>query len=224
MYAAIAILAALKAREKTAGGQHIDVSLNDSAISWMTYMAANYFATSRVPERMGSAHPNIVPYQCFEAGDGKYFTLAVGNDGIWKSFCKALDSDELGKNQKFATNPKRVENRDVLISILTRIFLTKTRDEWIKILLKEKVPAGPVYAMDEVFSDPQVLHRNMLVEIKHPKASKILQIGIPIKFSETPGEIKLSPPLLGQHTEEILKHLLGYSKEKVNRLRQEGVI
>jgi formyl-CoA transferase/CoA:oxalate CoA-transferase len=224
MYAAIAILAALRAREKTGEGQWVDVSLNDSAISWMTYMAANYFATGKVPERMGSAHPSIVPYQCFEAGDGRYFTLAVGNDGIWRNFCKALDSEELARNPKFTTNPRRVENRNELVRRLAKIFLTKARDEWIKILLKEKIPCGPVYTTDEIFVDPQVLHRNMLVEIEHPRADKIKQIGIPIKFSETTGEIRTPPPLLGEHTEEVLRDILGYSTEKINQLREEGLI
>ncbi|RLI40567.1 CoA transferase [Candidatus Bathyarchaeota archaeon] len=224
MYAAIAILSALIAREKTKKGQWIDVSLLDSTVSWMTYMAANYFATGMVPKRMGSAHPNIVPYQCFKARDGKYLTVAVGNDRIWKNFCEALGLENMVENPKFATNPKRVENRDELIPVLEKAFLSKTRDEWIEILLKKGVPCGPVYTMDEVFRDPQVLHRKMLVEIEHPKVGKIKQIGIPMKFSETPGEIKVPPPLLGQHTEEILKNLLGYSEEEINQLRSEEVI
>ena len=224
MYAAIAILSALIAREKTKKGQWIDVSLLDSTVSWMTYMAANYFATGMVPKRMGSAHPNIVPYQCFKARDGKYLTVAVGNDRIWKNFCEALGLENMVENPKFATNPKRVENRDELIPVLEKVFLSRTRDEWIEILLKKGVPCGPVYAMDEVFRDPQVLHRKMLVEIEHPKVGKIKQIGIPMKFSETPGEIKVPPPLLGQHTEEILKNLLGYSEEEINQLRSEEVI
>jgi len=224
MYAAIAILSALIAREKTRKGQWIDVSLLDSTVSWMTYMAANYFATGIVPKRMGSAHPNIVPYQCFKARDGKYLTVAVGNDRIWKNFCEALGLENLIENPKFATNPKRVENRDELIPVLEKVFLSKTRDEWIGILLKKGVPCGPVYTMDEVFRDPQVLHRKMLVEIEHPKVGKIKQIGIPMKFSETPGEIKVPPPLLGQHTEEILKNLLGYSEEEINQLKREEVI
>lgn len=224
MYAAIAVLSALVAREKTGKGQWIDVSLLDSTVSWLTYMAANYFATGEVPIRAGSAHPNIVPYQCFETSDGKYLTVAVGNDNLWKSFCNALGLEELIENPKFATNPKRVENRNELIPILTKIFLTKTREEWMEVLLKERVPCGPVYTMDEVFHDPQVLHRSMLVEIEHPKAGRIRQIGIPMKFSETPGKIKAPPPLLGQHTKEILRSLLGYSENDIDQLKKEGII
>jgi formyl-CoA transferase/CoA:oxalate CoA-transferase len=224
MYAAIAILSALIVREKTGKGQWIDVSLLDSTVSWLTYMAANYFATGIAPKRMGSAHPNIVPYQCFKARDGKYLTVAVGNDRIWKNFCVALGLEDLIENPKFATNPKRVENKVELISLLEKAFLNKTRDEWIAILLKKGVPCGPIYAMDEVFCDPQVQHRKMLVEIEHPKVGKIKQIGIPMKFSETPGEIRTPPPLLGQHTKEILKNLLGYSEEEIKQLEREEII
>ena len=224
MYAAIAILSALIAREKTGKGQWIDVSLLDSTVSWLTYMAANYFATGVAPKRMGSAHPNIVPYQCFKARDGKYLTVAVGNDRIWKNFCEALGLEDLIEDPKFATNPDRVKNKDELIPLLEKAFLNKTRDEWIAILLKKGVPCGPIYAMDEVFCDPQVQHRKMLVEIEHPKIGKIKQIGIPMKFSETPGGIRTPPPLLGQHTKEILKNLLGYSEEEILQLEREEII
>jgi formyl-CoA transferase/CoA:oxalate CoA-transferase len=224
MYAAIAILAALMARERTRKGQWIDVSLLDSTVSWLTYMAANYFANGEVPEKMGSAHPNIVPYQCFEARDGKYLTLAVGNDALWRDFCKALDLPRIVEDPKFVTNPERVKNRHELIAILVQIFSTKPRDEWTEILLKAGVPCGPVYTLDEIFLDPQILHRKMLSEMQHPKAGKIKQMGIPMKFSETPGEIGPPPPLLSQHTKEILKSLAGCSNEEIDQLKEEGVI
>ncbi len=224
MYAAIAILSALRARDQTGRGQYIDIALLDSTVSFMTYMAANYFATGEVPPRMGSAHPNIVPYQCFKAGDGKYFTLAVANDRIWQSFCKAVGLEHLAEDTRFKTNPDRVRNRSQLIPMLEKLFLEKPRDEWLKILEENRVPAGPVYTMDEVFSDPQVLHREMLIEMSHPKIGKIKQIGTPMKLSETHCEIKLPPPLLGQHTEEVLKDLLGYTQEEIKQLREQGVI
>lgn len=222
-HATIAILSALIARKTTGKGQWIDMSMFDGAVSWMTYMAANYFATGKVPERMGSAHPNIVPYQCFETKDRRYINIAIGNDRLWTSLCKVLGLEKLAQDPKFATNPMRVENRNELISMLTKVFLTKTRNEWLKILGRE-IPCGPVYTMDEIFSDHQVLHRGMLVEIDHPVAGKIKQIGIPMKFSETPGEIKAPPPLLGQHTEEILKKFLKLSEKDVSQLRKEKVI
>lgn len=224
MYAAIAILSALIARQKTGKGQWIDISLFDGTVSWMTYMAANYFATSKAPKKMGSSHPNIVPYQCFETSDGKYISLAVGNDNIWRNFCKALGLEKLAGNPNFATNSKRVENRNKLINFLTKILLTKTRDKWLKILTEKKVPCGSIYTMDEIFVDPQVIHRNMLVEIGHPKTGKIKQIGIPIKLSETPGRIRAPPPVLGQHNKEILRSLLEYSVDEIDQLEKEGVI
>lgn len=224
MYAVIAILSALMAREKTKRGQWIDVSMLDSTISWMTYMAANYFATGEIPTGMGSAHPNIVPYQCFKASDGKYLTLAVGNDSIWRNFCRGLNLQGIVEDPRFATNPKRVENRNELTSMLTKIFLAKPREEWLEILGKEGVPSGPVYTMDEIFLDPQVSYRKMRVEIEHPTSGKIKQIGIPFKFSEGLGKIRSPPPLLGQHTAEILQSLLGYSKVEINTLKEEKVI
>jgi formyl-CoA transferase/CoA:oxalate CoA-transferase len=224
MYAAIGILAALIAQDRTGRGQWIDVSLLDSTVSWLTYMAANYFVTGEVPEKMGSAHPNIVPYQCFEAKDGKYLTLAVGNDALWRNFCKALDLRQIVDDSKFASNPERVRNRHELIANLVRIFLEKPRDEWIQILLKAGVPCGPVYTLDEIFLDSQIMHRKMLSELEHPKAGKIKQIGIPMKFSESPVEIGSPPPLLSQHTKEILKSLVGCSNEELAQLKKEGII
>jgi len=187
-------------------------------------MAANYFATGEAPKRMGSAHPNIVPYQCFEGRDGKYIIIAVGNDRIWKDFCKALGFEKLADDEKYVTNRKRVENRNELIDKLNKIFLTKTRDEWLKALTENNVPCGPVYGMDEIFTDPQVLHREMLIEIEHPTIGRIKQIGIPIKFSEMPLKIKTPPPLLSQHTNEILQNWLGYSIDEINKLKKEDVI
>lgn len=224
MYAAIAILSAIIAREKTGKGQWIDISLMDSTVSWMAHAAANYFATGVMPKRMGSAHPNIAPYQCFKTGDGKYLTLAVGNDEIWKRFCTALGLEKLAEDPEFATNSKRVQNMDRLASMLSKIFLTKKCDEWIKILIDNEVPCGPVSTIDEVFRDPQVLDRDMLIEVEHPKAGKIKQTRIPIKFSETPLRKRSPPPLLGQHTNEVLKSLLGLSQKEINRLKTKGVI
>lgn len=224
MYAAISILAALRAREITGKGQRIDISLLDSAVSWLTYMAMNYFATGRNPRRMGSAHPNIVPYQCFEDKNGRYFAVAVGTDGHWKDLCRAIGKPEWMENPKYATNPKRVENRDELVEVLSEIFKTKSRDEWLRMLEEHDVPCAPVYEVSEVLSDPQVMHREMIVEVDHPTIGKLKQLGIPMKFSETPCRIKYPPPLLGQHTEEILKELLEYSDEEIEELKREGVI
>jgi crotonobetainyl-CoA:carnitine CoA-transferase CaiB-like acyl-CoA transferase len=173
---------------------------------------------------MGSAHPTIVPYQCFEARDRKYFTVAVGNDGIWRNFCKATQLEVLIEDQRFATNPKRVENRHELLSQLVKIFLTKDRDDWIDLLRRERVPCGPVYTVDEIFQDPQILHRNMRLELKHPKAGNISQIGSPLRFSEAVSKTWTAPPLLGQHNEEILRDLLRYTPQEINQLKTNSII
>ena len=224
MYAAIGILAALAARARTNKGQWIDTSLLDGTVSWMTYMAANYFATGKSPERMGSAHPTIVPYQCFETSDGQFISLAVGNDKLFQNFCKAIQSESLADDQRFSTNPSRVINRDRLIPILEEVFKQKPRDEWLRILTEEGVPAGPVYSMQEVFSDPQVLERKMLLRIQHPTAGEISQIGIPMMFSDTNPQIRSPPPILGEHSNEILGKLLGYDERRIAELRDEGVV
>ena len=224
LYAVIAILAALRAREETGRGQYIDISLLDSSISFMTYMAQNYFATGKNPVKMGSGHPNIVPYQAFRAGDGRWIILAVANDRIWKRFCEAAGLQHLADDPRFATNPDRVKNRDQLIPIIEEVIASKPSHEWVKIFIEAGVPCAPVYQMSDIFSDPQVLHREMLLEIEHPKLGKLKQIGFPIKFSETPCQLRYPPPLLGEHTEEVLKELLGYSDEEIQRLREKGVI
>ena len=224
MYAAIAILAALAARTRTGKGQFIDISLLDSTASWLTYMAANYFANGKNPERMGSAHPTIVPYQCFETQDGEFVTVAIGNDKLFQGFCQALDLKELPTDPRFLTNPNRVANRDALMPILERRFREKPRREWLGILTDAKMPAGPVYSMSEVFSDPQILHREMLVKTMHPKAGEISQIGIPMKFSETKPSIERPPPLLGEHTDQILTELLGYDKQRISTLHERAIV
>ena len=224
MYAAIAILAALAWRERSGKGQWIDISLLDCTVSWMTYMAANYFGTGISPERMGSAHPTIVPYQCFETLDGQFITLAVGNDKLFRNFCRAINRDRLADDPRFSTNPSRVNNREQLIPMLEELFKQKSRDDWLNVLTEAGVPAGPVYSMQQVFSDPQVLQRNMLVRIRHSTAGEISQIGIPMKFSDTNPEIKSPPPLLGEHVNEILGKLLGYDEKRIAELKSEGVV
>ncbi len=224
MYAAIAIISALWLREKTGKGQYLDLSLLDTSVSWMTYMAQNYFATGKSPKPMGSAHPNIVPYQCFKTKDSKYMVLAIGNDNFWRVFCETVGLKDLANKPEFRTNSGRVENKNKLIPLLEKLFQGRNRDEWINILNKAKIPCGPVYKMEEIFKDPQVLHREMLVKVKHPKIGELEMVGTPIKFSETPLKISKYPPLLGEHTEEVLNKLLGYSKKEIEKLRREKVI
>jgi crotonobetainyl-CoA:carnitine CoA-transferase CaiB-like acyl-CoA transferase len=173
---------------------------------------------------MGSAHPTIVPYQCFETSEGRFITLAVGNDKLFQKFCKAIHRESLANDQRLSTNPSRVINRDRLIPILEEVFKQKPRDEWLRILTKEGVPAGPVYSMQEVFSDPQVLQRKMLLRIRHPTAGEISQIGIPMMFSDTNPQVRSPPPTLGEHSNEVLGKLLGYDERRIAELRNEGVV
>ncbi len=221
MFAAFAIAAALVRRARTQEGERLDVSLLDSQLAWLTYMAANYFATGKDPERAGSRHPTIVPYQAFVTADG-YLNVAVGNDDIFRRFCHALGRPELARDPRFATNPKRVENRGALEPLLDAVFRERTNAEWMRLLNAHAVPAGPIYRVSEVAQDPQVASRGMIVQLAHPKAGSIQAFGTPFKSlhdrtSHSP------PPLLGQHTDEVLASL-GYTASQVTELRRSGVV
>jgi len=222
MFAAYGILVALYNREKRGRGQMIDVSLLDSQVALLTYQAGAYFASGEIPQPVGSGHPVIVPYQAFKAKD-VYFNIAAGNDKLWKILCKAIGLEKAIDDPKFATNAKRVENREEIVKVISDIIITKNGEEWLKILTDAGVPCGPIYTMDKIFTDPQVLHRQMLKKLDHPKVGKIKVTGVPIKLSDTPGEVETAPPILGQHTQEILTEL-GFSDQDIKKLRQEKVI
>jgi formyl-CoA transferase/CoA:oxalate CoA-transferase len=222
MFAAFGIMLALFHRQKTGKGQWVDTSLLDSQIAWLTYRAGEYFASGKLPEKVGSGHPMIVPYQAFKAKD-EYINIAAGNDQLWKRFCKVINMENIMDDPKFVTNAKRVENRKELIAILSKIIETRTGAEWLKLFEDAGIPAGPIYTLDKLFSDPQVLHRKMMVELTHPKAGKIKVTGVPVKLSEAPGEITTPPPLLGQHNKEVLKDL-GYSAEEIEKLIADKVV
>lgn len=224
MYAAIAIISALYRREKTGVGERIDISLLDTGVSWLTYMAMNYFATGENPRKMGSAHPSIVPYQCFKDKFGRYFAIAIGNDEHWRRLCKAIGREDWINDERYSTNPNRVKNREELIEELSKIFEGNSREYWMKILIEHSVPCAPVNEISEILNDPQVIHREMVKEIIHPKIGLIKQLGIPIKYANTKLEIENPPPTLGQHTEEVLTKILGYEKEKILNLKMNGVI
>lgn len=221
MWATIGILSALWERERSGQGQWIDVSLLDTMVSWQTYLAGNYFATNNDPKPLGGAHPNIVPYQVFEASDG-HFILAVGNDSLWNSLVDVLDVEAL-RDRKFKTNPDRVQNRDELISILEEIFKRKTRDEWVDMLESAKIPCGPVNKLSDILNDAHIKEREMVVEMEHPSLGILKMLGVPVKLSRTPGRIKTVPPAQGEHSETILKQM-GYSKEEIETFIKEGII
>ncbi len=222
MFAATGILTALYHRERTGQGQHVDASMLDGQVSWLTYQAGRYLASGNVPQRIGSAHPLIVPYQDFEASDG-FINIAAGNDNLWKKFCAVTDLNDIADDPKFATNPKRVENRDEVVAIVSKKIKTKTMQEWLDILNDTGVPCGPIYTVDQIFKDPQVLAREMLVEVDHPKCGKIQVTGSPIKLSETPAEITTHPPMLGEHNNSILQEF-GFSEEDITKLKEDKVI
>ena len=224
LFACSAILAALHYREKTGEGQYIDMALLDAQVAWLANQASNYLISGKVPRRMGNAHPNIVPYEAYETKDGTYIALGVGNDNQWQKFCKRARLENLIHDPRYATNPKRVENRKELVSFLQEIFRQKTSAEWLRVLAEAEVPCGPINTIDRVFADPQVLARGMLVEMEHPATGKYRVVGSPMKLSETPVQYKTPPPRLGEHTEEVLREILGYEPAQISRLREEKAI
>jgi crotonobetainyl-CoA:carnitine CoA-transferase CaiB-like acyl-CoA transferase len=223
MLGAYAVMTALFHRARTGQGQYLDVSMLDLQVSWLTYQAGAYFAAGSPPPRVGAAHPNLVPYQAFKCSDGKYVNVAVGNDRFWLRFCDALGRPDLAQDPAYAQNKDRVRQRAKLVGILEQEFKKRPVKHWVRVLEKGGVPCGPINDMADVFSNPQVLERKMLEELDHPTAGRIKQTGISIKFSDTPGEIKSPPPVLGQHNEEILASL-GYSKDDVKSLKQSGIL
>jgi crotonobetainyl-CoA:carnitine CoA-transferase CaiB-like acyl-CoA transferase len=223
MFAGLGILAALIRRSKTGEGDRIDISLLDGQVSWLSYQAGYYFATGKNPERLGTSHPTIAPYQAFKASDSN-FVVAVGNDALWVKFCDALSLDSLKADPRFARNPDRVKNKEELARILAEFFAKEKSKVWLSLLEKAGVPSAPIYSLDEVFKDPQVQFRHMVEEIDHPKLGrKIRMIGSPIKMSKSEFKIRLAPPTLGQNTEEILSSL-GYSKDEIRNLKTENAI
>lgn len=223
LFAANAIQAALLARARTGHGQAIDIALLDCQVAWLANVASNYLVSGQRPGRFGNGHPTIVPYQSFRAREG-FFCLAVGNDGQWQKLCHLLGRPELAVDPRFATNPARVQHRDVLIPLLQEMFLTQDSAFWLREITAAGIACGPVQTIDQVFADPQVLARDMVWTVPHPTAGEVRLTGSPLKLSETPVVCYLPPPLLGQHTDEVLTALLGYTAEEVTRLRNAKAI
>lgn len=222
MYATIGILAALQHRNVTGKGQMLETSLLETIVSWQTYVATAFWATGKVPGRSGSAHPSIAPYQALRAKD-QAFIVAVGNDALWQKFCTALGAPELLQDPRFTTNKDRVINRDLLIPLLEERLAADTAVNWSERFEAVGVPAGPIYDIGQVWADPQVVAREMKVSVEHPTLGSVDVPGVPIKFSETPGVVKTAPPLLGQHTDELLARL-GYTAEQIRAMRDGGAI
>ena len=223
MYASIAICAALAHRALSGAGQHLDLALLDSQIALLAYQNTNYFATGVPPGRIGNLHPNIVPYQPFRAADGDLI-LACGNDNLYRKFCEAAGCPELASDPRFVNNGKRVENRAELTRLLSEVFSKRSKREWLELLEAAGVPNGPINNVAQVFEEPQVKARGVRIELEHPAAGKVPGVASPMRFSATPIEYRLAPPLLGQHTAQVLRGLLGKSEAEIARLRAAGVI
>lgn len=223
LFAANAILASLYARDRTGSGQYIDISLLDAQVAWLANVGSNYLVTGEVPKRYGNAHPNVVPYQVFEACDG-YFAFGIGNDGQWRTFCEAVAHPEWGQDERFCTNAARVEHRDVLIPLLAEVFMQRDVASWLDLLEDAGIPAAPINTLDGVFRDPQVQARNMRIEVSHPTAGTVSVVGSPLKLAVSPPRVRYPPPLLGQHTVEVLQQLLDYDEATIQALRNDSII
>ena len=222
LYAAIGILAALNERHISGEGQNIDISLFDSQISALVNVASNYLVSGKIPKRMGNEHPNIVPYQTFPTKDGE-MVVAVGNDRQFRKLCELLNIPDISLDKKFATNPMRIQHRQELISIISEEMKKKTSKEWLRSLNEIGVPAGPINDLSELFSEEQVIEREMVQEIDHPTSSSVHLVGSPLKLSRTPVKIKRHPPLIGEHTNEILQEL-GFEQEEIDNFREQQII
>ena len=225
LWAAISINAALRHREVTGEGQHLDISLLDTQVSLLSIQGLNYLTSGEVPGLLGNAHPNIVPYQVFPTADGNII-VAVGNDDQFKRYCEFAGVPELINDERFVTNKARVQNREALTQILNEVMRQNPSAYWLEELEKNKITCGPINNIDQVFADTQVVARDMRIEMNHPATGgePVSLIGSPSKMSVTEVSYRHAPPMLGQHTEEVLEELLGLDAAECNQLREQGVI
>jgi crotonobetainyl-CoA:carnitine CoA-transferase CaiB-like acyl-CoA transferase len=223
MLAAQGTILALYHREKTGRGQKVDISMLDGQVALLTYHANSYFATGNIPPRRGNKHPSITPYETYACADG-YLNLGVGNDSLWRRFCDSMELSEIRDDPRFAVNADRVKNREVLAGLLVPLFADLKVAPTLAALKEAGIPCGPINDLSQVFSEPQVIARDMVLDMDVPEAGPTKLTGVPIKLSETPGAVKTPPPSLGQHTEEILDSLLGIGASARRALRDDGVI
>ncbi|SIT38427.1 L-carnitine dehydratase/bile acid-inducible protein F [Paraburkholderia piptadeniae] len=223
MYSSVAVLTALAHRERTGEGQYIDMALLDVQVAMLANMNSNFLASGKPPVRWGNAHPNIVPYQTFQTSDS-WIIVAVGNDGQFRKFVEAGHRVDLADDDRFATNPARVRNREILVPILAEMVRTRSKHEWIGALEAAGVPCGPINDLDEVFDNEQVVARGMQVQLPHPSGGTVKLVRNPIRMSATPPEAQAHPPTLGEHTEAILRDVLGYDDAHIEALRDQSVI
>ena len=223
MYSTVGILAALHERSTSGLGQYIDMALLDTQVAWLANQNANYLIGGKVPECMGNAHPNVMPYQTFRTKDGNII-IATGNDGQYQRLCVAAGLPDAATDPRFATNALRIANRDACTALLAGAMKTKTTTEWVALLEIVGVPCGPINRLDEVYADPQVQHRGLKINMSHPLAGNVPLTANPIKYSRTPITYDRAPPLVGQHSDDVLRDLLGKSAEEVARLRTRKIV
>jgi formyl-CoA transferase/CoA:oxalate CoA-transferase len=220
MWACVGLLAALHERQRTGQGQWVDISLVDGQIAWLTYVAAGHLATGEVPQRYGSAHPTIVPYQAFPTADG-HLMVAAGNDGLWQRFARVAGLGELAADPRFATNPDRVRNREQLLPLIEDVLRTRPAQECVELLAEAGVPVGRINTVDQALAHPQVVAREMTAEVEHPNAGTLRVVTSPIKLSASPPAVRTAPPEHGQHTAEVLAGL-GVDDEQIAGMRSRG--
>jgi crotonobetainyl-CoA:carnitine CoA-transferase CaiB-like acyl-CoA transferase len=223
MFSCSAILAALYAREQTGEGQRIDMSLLDSQVALMSYVASNHLVSGKLPGRYGNGHPNIVPYQSFKARD-QYFAFAAGNDRQWAKFCEAVERPEWISDDRFATNRARVQNRALVVETLSDLFTMRDASEWMQLCDGIGIPSAPINNMAQVFSDPHVQEREMLLRVEHPTDGQVPLVGTPFRIPTAPVQVRYPPPVLGQHTEEVLKDFLDFDDQAIQDLYDQEVI
>jgi crotonobetainyl-CoA:carnitine CoA-transferase CaiB-like acyl-CoA transferase len=223
LYGCIGILAALRHRERTGQGQQVDIGMLDTHVAWLANQAMNYLATDENPARLGNQHPNIVPYQVFPTADG-HIVLSIGNEPTFQRFCENFDATHLLADPRFATNAARVENRAAATEAITEVMRRHPTGWWVERLEALKIGCGPINTLKQVFADPQVQARGVVVEMAHGSGAMVKTVANPVRLSETPAEYRLPPPLLGEHNEEILQDLLGMEPEELAALREKGII
>ena len=233
MYSTVAILAALRHAERTGQGQHIDMALLDVQVAMLANLGANFLVSGRpadrVPGRMGNAHQNVVPYQVFEtaptpSGERDHMILAVGNDGQFAKFCAIAGHPEWATDPRFAKNADRVRNRSILVPLLEAVLKTRPKADWLAELDRQQVPGGPINSLAEVFADPHVQHRKMISHWQHTLGTEFDLVSSPLKLSRTPVRSDIAPPIMGQHTDEVLRQVLGYDESQIAQLREQHII
>jgi len=223
MYASTAVLAALNARMETGLGQHIDVPLYDSQVAWLANQSMNFLIGGEAPKRMGTAHPNLVPYQAFSTSDG-HLMLAVGNDKQFAAFANCIGEPGLATDERFRRNSNRIANRAELVALLERILVRSSTAHWLKQLADCGVPAGPINDIEQVLTDAHAKERSLVRHLNNSRGQEVPTVSNPVDFSETPVNYKLAPPLLGEHTDEVLREWLGYSDELIAELRESAAL